>query len=577
MTISLGRYWSLLKRYLLPLWPKALLLTLLLGAAIGLQLYSPMILQRFIDAALQGASSRALTGHALLFLGLALGIQLLQVGSAYVSRDLGWRATNELRSELTRHTLGLDLEFHKARTPGEMIERVDGDVTVLANFFSQFTVLVLSNVVLLGGVLVVLWSVDWRAGLALTLFALGNLAVLQRTRNAAMPGWQAARQASGEYLGFLGERLAGLEDLRANGAAPFTMNQFYGMMRQRLQAELKAGRGMAVTLIATFGMVAVGLSLAMGAGAYLVSIGAISVGMAYLLVHYAELLRRPVEQIVGQVQDLTRASASIARISELLQTHSAIPDGPGAPLPAGPLAVDVAGVSFGYGAGQPMLRQLSFSVAPGQVLGVLGRTGSGKSTVARLLARLCDPGEGAVRLGGVDLRQVRLADLRQRVGVVSQDVQLFAGSVRDNLTLFDPTVSDDRIWAALSDLGLGTWVESLPAGLDTELAAGGGLSAGEAQLLALARVFLSDPGLVILDEPSSRLDPVTEHRLEQALDGLLRSRTAIVIAHRLATLRRADQVLVLEAGAIAEHGAREALAADPASRFAQLLQSEAIA
>jgi ABC-type multidrug transport system fused ATPase/permease subunit len=206
------------------------------------------------------------------------------------------------------------------------------------------------------------------------------------------------------------------------------------------------------------------------------------------------------------------------------------------------------------------------------VLGLLGRTGSGKTTIARLLFRLYDPTEGAVRLGGVDVRAPRLAELRRRVGVVSQDVQLFHATVRDNVTFFDPSVPDDRIVAVLDEVGLGPWLRRQPRGLEAELRGAGGLSAGEAQLLAFARVFLKDPGLVVLDEASSRLDPATERLLERAVDRLLAGRTAIVIAHRLATVARADRVLILEAGRVAEAGARAALAADPASRFARLLR-----
>jgi ABC-type multidrug transport system fused ATPase/permease subunit len=192
----------------------------------------------------------------------------------------------------------------------------------------------------------------------------------------------------------------------------------------------------------------------------------------------------------------------------------------------------------------------------------------------RLLLRLYDPTAGAIMLGGVDIRAAHVADLRRRIGVVTQDVQLFQASVRDNLTLFDDQISDERIMDVLEDLGLGGWVRSLPQGLHTELSPGGaGLSAGEAQLLAFTRVFLRDPGLVILDEASSRLDPATEELIERAVDKLLLNRTAIIIAHRLHTVQRVDDIMILEQGRIREYGPREQLARDPGSRFFQLLQT----
>jgi ATP-binding cassette subfamily B protein len=212
-------------------------------------------------------------------------------------------------------------------------------------------------------------------------------------------------------------------------------------------------------------------------------------------------------------------------------------------------------------------------VEPGRVLGVVGRTGSGKTTLTRLLPRFYDPLGGAVRLGGVDLRAVRLAAVRARIGLVTQDVHLFNASVRDNLTLFDGGVPDERIRTVLDTLGLAHWLAELPRGLDTLLGAGGvGLSAGQAQVLACARIFLRDPDVVILDEASSRLDPATERLVHMALGPLLAGRTGIIVAHRLTTVAYADDILVLDDGQVREYGPRRALAADPTSHFAGLLR-----
>jgi ATP-binding cassette subfamily B protein len=206
-------------------------------------------------------------------------------------------------------------------------------------------------------------------------------------------------------------------------------------------------------------------------------------------------------------------------------------------------------------------------------MGVVGRTGSGKSTLARLLLRLYDVTDGVVEVGGTDVRALTLRALRNRVGIVTQDVQLFEATLRDNLTLFEEHTDDARLVGVLEDLDLGQWYARLPAGLDTLVGGTGvGLSAGEAQLVAFARVFLRDPGLVILDEASSRLDPATEQRIERAVDRLLTGRTAILVAHRLVTLERADDVLVLDRGRVVEHGGRDTLLADPASHFAELVE-----
>lgn len=220
------------------------------------------------------------------------------------------------------------------------------------------------------------------------------------------------------------------------------------------------------------------------------------------------------------------------------------------------------------------MRDINLDLRPGRVLGLLGRTGSGKTTITRLLFRLYDPDRGRVLIGGEDIRESRIADVRNRVGLVTQDVRLFHGTVRDNLTFFDREVSDARLVEVLHELGLARWFNSLPDGLDTTLEPeGGGLSSGEAQLLAFARAFLKDPGLIVLDEATSRLDRSTEASIEQAVDRLVEGRSVLIVAHHLSTIQRCDDIMILEDGRVVEAGDREELAADPSTRYHGLLQS----
>jgi len=551
-------------------------MALLLLVSIALRLINPQIMRYFIDTALGGGEFNALLTAASLFFVVAIAGQGLAVAATYFSEQVAWTATNALRVDLVAHVLHLDLSFHKQHTPGELIERIDGDVNKLANFFSRFTVNILGSLLMMIGVLVLLYREDWRVGLALTLFSLVGLAVLLRIRTFAIPFWEKERQINAEFYGFIGEHLSATEDLRANGATGYVLRRFHELLRRWLPIRLKANLAGYSMWMSNVGLFAIGTMVAFGMGASLWQRGIITLGTVYLIYHYTELLRDPIAQLRYQLTELQQAEAGIKRIEALLATTSRLEDHGQQSLPAGPLAVALDGVSFSY-ADEPderVLQEITLHLQPGKVLGLLGRTGSGKSTLARLLLRLYDPTSGTLRIGGVQPGDVPLACYRQRVAIVTQDVQLFQASVRDNLTFFNPQIADAHIKAVVHELGLTAWLNGLPAGLDSELAAGGsGLSAGQAQLLAFARIFLLDPGLVILDEASSRLDPATEQLLERAIDKLLKNRTAILIAHRLGTVQRADEILILEDGQVVEHGERILLAATPTSRFYSLLRT----
>jgi len=575
MYVQFRRYWRLLAYYLRPHWPRMGLLAVILCGAICVQVVTPLVASRFIDQATSGADMYDLIVLALLTMALALAGQGLAVAETYVAENVSWVATNALRADLVAHLLRLDASFHTAHTPGELIERVDGDVATLARFFSRFVVYVLGNGILLVGVLGLLYHVDWRVGLGMSAFVVLALTAMLRIRAVATPSWAADRQANADFYGFLGEYLSGLEDIRSSGAGAFVLRRCAEVMRSWLVVTRKAqmwGYSLGAT---SLGLFALGTAVAFALSALLFKAGTLTIGTVYLIFQCTEMLRQPTEQIRNEVQDLQQADASIARVQALLGTAPRVTDGPGVALPPGPLAVELDGVCFGYAEDTPVLRNVSVSLEPGRVLGVVGRTGSGKTTLTRLLLRFYDPLAGAVRLGGVDLRAVRLAAVRARIGLVTQEVHLFHASVRDNLTLFDDGVPDERISAVLETLGLSGWLRELPRGLDTPLGPGGaGLSAGQAQVLACARILLRNPDLVILDEPSSRLDPVTDRLVQTALGRLLEGRTGIIVAHRLATIAYADDILVLKDGQVREYGPRLALAADPTSRFAGLLRVE---
>ena len=573
MLASIRLYAQLLGKYLRPYWPVVALVGLLMLGATVLQVVAPQIVRRFIDLASEQGDLDSLYMAAVLFLGAGISVHVLQALYKYIGRGIAWRATNRLRLDLTLHTLRLDMGFHNAHTPGELLERIDGDVERLANFFSQLFVQLVSALLLMAGLIIATWLEDWRFGLAVAVSAAFFLVTRVRLLYFLMPFWEVESEARAQLYGFLGERITGIRDIQKSGAVPFTMARLYETLRRRVLSWMKAGivGRLVWGVVSTVNSIRFPLGLAVGA--YLFYRGDITIGTVYLIWHYFLMIHIPVNAISREFEDLQRAGASIRRVKEILDTTSGVKDGPGTALSKGRPSIQFDDVSFSYRAGTRVLHDVSFRLDPGQTLGLLGRTGSGKSTMSRLLFRFYDPEEGAVKIDGVDLRSLRLDDLRSRVGMVTQEVQLFEATVRDNLTLFDPSVPDRRIDDTLASLGLEHWRASLPDGLDTWMTSGGRLSAGEAQLLAFARVFLRDPDCVVLDEASSRLDPATERLIQRAVDRLLSERTAIVIAHRLATIQRVDRILVLEGGQVREQGERKALSRDPNSVFSGLLRT----
>ena len=562
-----------------PRWRRVVLLSLLIVAGIALQLISPQLVRRFLDAVEQGRTLNELVGTAVIFIGVALVVQVIKLAAAYLGEIVAWSATNDLRADLALHCLKLDMAFHKSYKPGELIERVDGDVNQLANFFSQLVIQVISNLLLIAGVMVLLWLVDWRVGAMISALGLGGMLALNWFNKRTIPRWQALRQVSSDLFGYLEEWLSGTEEIQTNSAASFIMRRLYALMRLRWHSMQRAMRMNMGVMALPIVVPSLAYIVAYAWGTELFESSVLTIGSVYVIFYYIDVIKNPLWVIQRQVQDLQQASASLNRITELLDEQPTITDGKIEEVRSGPLGVEFDDVAFSY-ADDPnndILVGITLQLAPGCKLGLLGRTGSGKTTLIRLLFRFYDPTNGSIHFSNDDgrlfeLRQLSQTAIRQRIGMVTQEVQLFHASVRDNLTLFNDTIKDEQILEALDKLSLRPWLDDLPDGLATRLEGNESLSAGEAQLLALARVFLADPGIVILDEASSRLDPATERLLESALDRLLEGRTAIIIAHHLETVRRADEIMILGNGRILEHGERESLAGDHESIFYRLLK-----
>ncbi|MHA1481513.1 MAG: ABC transporter ATP-binding protein [Candidatus Thorarchaeota archaeon] len=573
MEIPLGNYWRIQKKYMLPFKKRISALAFLMVTNVILQVINPQIIRAYIDIVTTSTGGDLFTEVALLYIAIAIIQQVALVTAVYIAQDLAWQSTNSLRADLFGHCVNLDMTFHNEHRPGDMIERIDGDMNTLSNFFSQFTILILTNIMVIGAIVVALFIENFFFGLAFLLFVLVAFVLIYKTQDIAITLWKKARDSTTKLLGMIEENLGGIEDIRANGARNNVMRKFHGDSKELYDMQMKASIKTMFFIGVIYALEALSLVLVFGIGIPFLQGGIFTIGTIVMLHLYAGLLLGPVIRILRQMQDLQLAGASIKRVQEMFERKSKISDDGKIELEDGPILLEFQDLSFEYKEGTPVLKRLSFAVEKGKVLGLIGPTGSGKTTISRLVFRLYNPTSGGIKVNDIELRDIPTSHLRKQVAMVTQSVEIFQASLRDNVTFFDSNIDDDTIIEVLKDVGLGAWFEKLPEGLDSKLKSDSGLSAGESQLLALTRVFLRNPSLVILDEASSRLDPVTERLVERAVDKLLKDRTAIIIAHRLSTLNRAHDILLLEDGEIAEFGNREKLAKDSSSRFYQLLQT----
>ncbi|WP_346913970.1 ABC transporter ATP-binding protein [Clostridium sp.] len=573
MKLPLKDYFGLLYKYLKKQKFMVILLFFILIMNLVIQLVNPQILRYYIDAVTQNSGIENLLIAALLFIGFGIVRQVFKIVSTYISEKVGWTATNALRSDLIKHCINLDMDFHKAHQSGEMLERVDGDINALFSFFSTFVLQLLSNLGLLIGIILLLYREDWRIGLTLTVIAILDMVVMKYIEKKSLKHWEKSRAYNAQLYGFLGEQITSVEDINTCGAKDYTMNSLYKLYRKMLPIEVKATLGHYYMWIANIIVFALGNAAALILSAYFYGNSLITFGTVYLIFYYVELMASPLEEIRSQMQRLQRAEASIKRVKELLQIKSRIEYGSKNLDNKDSIDVSLEKVSFNYEDGEAVLKDININIEKNTVLGVLGHTGSGKTTLARLIVRLYDVCSGSIKFNGENLKSMTKESLMENISYVTQEVQIFHATVRENLTLFNPNIKDDTILKVIEDIGLTPWLNNLPEGLNTILDNGGsGLSSGEAQLLAFVRVFLKNPNLVILDEATSKLDPITEGLIDRALNKLLEDRTCIIIAHRLGTVKRAHNILILEEGKVSEYGNRKELCKDKSSKFYNLLQ-----
>lgn len=540
----------------------------------ALTLAGPPLLRNFIDGVTGQASSESLLRLAIFYLLLRIGQVAGQGLTSYVGESVAWAATNNVRVNLMRHALTLDMGYFNSHPPGTMLERTDGDANQLAHFLSQFSLRFLSSLLRLIGIVVVMAFEDWRICLVIFGF-IGIMALLVfKLRTFGVPFNERLREAAGRLYGFVEERLTNLEDIKALGGITYSLRQMETFIGQQIvHGRLAYSLGGLIwpcTLFTT----GLGSGVMLAWGGYLFLNNQMTIGTVYLLYAYINLMLWPIEDLSHQMEELQKAGGSLVRVDELFQEKSSISYGNLSSFGASPVSIIFKNVSFRYpDDSEAVLQGIDFEIAPGHSLGIAGRTGSGKTTIGRLLARMYDPVQGQILLNGQNLMEFSQVALRRKVGVVTQNVQFFGGTLRDNLRLFDDFYLDSQLEDALAHLDLLTWLEAQPKGLDTFMSSSSlDLSTGQAQRLALARIFLRNPEVVILDEAVSSLDPATEEEVEQSLQRLLEGRSGIVIAHKMKSIEKVDEILILDRGKMLEYGERSELKANPQSQLSNLIR-----
>lgn len=532
----------------------AVILTAFLATAIAL--LPPWIVRLSIDRYVLPGRVEAIWAAAAGLLVISVihgGIDFLRL---FLSAYMGQKIVFRIRNSIFEHLNQLSFSYYdKART-GDLMSRITADTDVLSQFFGRAGIIVFTNIMFLIGVLVVLFVWNWRLGIIylciLPLMVQAMMIYAKRVR----PAMGKVRKVLGELNSRLRDDLAGILILKIFGREKFKENKFDKSSKNFLKANISTIRIQSLWMPYVNVLMGVGMGLVLWFGGYSVIEEAITLGTLIAFTAYINMLSRPIRQTGMMMNVVMRSLAAAERIFEVLDTEPDIKDIPNAyAMPQIEGRVRIRNVSFSYDGKNPVLTDVSLDAEPGQMVALVGPSGAGKSTLVHLIPRFYDTGKGTIFLDKYDIREVTIKSLRKKIGIALQDVFLFDTSVRENIAYGSPGVSDSDIERAARQVWIHDFIASLPMGYGTPVGERGvRLSGGQKQRIALARVLLTDPGILILDEPTSSVDAETERHMQQAFENARVGRTTFVIAHRLWTVQHADQIIVLQDGCIVEHG-----------------------
>jgi putative ABC transport system ATP-binding protein len=553
---------------LAPALRKGLRLTVVLSVAgTVMQIVVPIFIQQTIDHAVLGEGGvdldRVVTGGAIALAGIVLAAAAGRLAIVRLTTAAA-AGLSDLRVLTFGHLHRLSMLHVQAERRGALVSRVTSDIATIQDFMDWAGVAMLigtSQVVLaVAAMLVYRWQLALLVVGGVLLYAV-LLAWFQRILGRAH---DRVRERVADSMSALGEAISGLPVVRAYGAEETTLERVEGALDAQFRAEFRTGR-LGAALFSSAELFAGLITAAViSVGVVLGVAGGVSAGTLLAFLFLVNLLVEPVQMLVETLDLAQTAGAGVRRILGVLDTPIDVPDPvDGVDLPAGPLGLVVEGLHFRYPTGGDVLREVDVSIQPGRRVAVVGETGSGKTTFAKLITRLLDPTRGRVLVGGLPLDRVAFSSLRRRVAFVPQEGFLFDATVLENVRYGKPHATPEEIAAAFADLGLSEWVASLPAGLETRVGERGGqLSVGERQLVALARAWIVNPDILVLDEATSAVDPALEVQLRRAIERLTAGRTSVTVAHRLSTAEASDEALVFDRGRLVQRGPHRELLAE---------------
>ncbi len=548
--------------YLRPYRRLVALAVLCLTGGFLLELLQPYLVKVAIDAHIARGDAPGVARLAVIYFAALLGAFFFRYAELYLMTLVGQRVMYDLRMQLFNHLLKLNIRFFTRNPVGRLMTRVTNDVDVLNELFSAGVVSIIEDLGKLTGIMIILVALDWR--LALATFSVMPFVILAVSifRIRVRQTYRLVRTAIARINAFLQENLVGMQVVQLFNHETHNRRRFNRLNRDHLDAHLQTIFYYALfyPVIELLGAIAVALIIWLGGAR--IPAGTLTFGVLVAFIQYAQSFFRPISDLAEKYGIMQAAMASSERIFKLLDTYERTPDGREKPPTAGAPAIAFEHVGFSYDGQKQVIKDLTFSVAPGERVAIVGATGAGKTTIVNLLVRFYDPGHGRVLVDGRDVRELELDWLRRQIGVVQQDVFLFAGSVAYNIGLGRPEIDRRRLEAAARQVGAVGFISALPGGFEAPVREGGtSLSVGQRQLLAFARALAYDPSILVLDEATASVDTETEALIQEGLNTLLRGRTAIVIAHRLSTIKSADRILVMHHGELREEGTHEELLA----------------